>query len=495
LAVFCALALVACPSSDEPANPAPDASVSGPTGVGGNDSTSGPSGTAGTDPQGSSTTTSSGNAGAGGTSGPSGTGGTGGNGGSDNTGGQGGGSTIDASPPFANFCDLPGSVRFTGGGVVTVAGGVGSQAVKFLHLPVGFCAHYFGNIGNARQLRFAPNGDLFVASPTKGTTSGGANGRNAIVILADDDRDGAADGPGTNFLFGIEATQGMLFANGYFYYQDFFKVLRIPYHSGDRMTSAVGELVADTHLAYYTSTLHWTKSMDQADDGTIYVANGSDQDEQCDVARPFKGGIFKLDGTTAGKPVSKGFRNPTAVRCFRGHNLCFAAELSKDYSAAIGGREKLVPIRDGDDWGFPCCATKDMQYSDIPQRPDCSKITPDDVSFYIGDTPFGFDFERGRWAAPYSGAVFVALHGAAGPWTGERIVVVATDPGTGMPKPGSNVPGVTPGAMADFATGYDDGTRSHGRPTSIEFAADGRMFIGNDSNGDILWVAPFDLPR
>jgi glucose/arabinose dehydrogenase len=415
-------------------------------------------------------------------------------------GGQ-GGSTIDASPPYAHYCDLPGSIRYTSTGIFVVAGGVGTASISFLRMPAGFCAHYFGNVGNARQLRFAPNGDLFVASPTKGTTSGGLNGKNSILILPDDDRDGVADGaPVTFMMFGPNAaTQGILFANNYFYYQDDYRILRVPYRPGDRTPSAAGQQVADMHqngmVGYYTSPLHWTKSMDQADDGTIYVANGSDQEEACDASRPFRGGVVKLDGTIAGKPVSKGFRNPTAVRCFKGHNLCFAAELSKDYSASQGGREKLVPIRDGDDWGFPCCATKDLPYSDVVPRPDCSRITPDDVSFYIGDTPFGFDFERGRWAAPWSGAVFVALHGAAGSWAGERVVVVATDPATGMPKQGSNVPGVTPGAMADFMTGWEDGTRAHGRPTSIEFAPDGRMFVGNDTNGDIFWIAPLDLPR
>jgi glucose/arabinose dehydrogenase len=364
-------------------------------------------------------------------------------------------------------------------------------------MPVGFCAHYFGNIGNARQLRFAPNGDLFIASPTKGTTSGGANGRNAILILTDDDRDGAADGPAITYLSGINATQGILFANdGNFYYQDDAKIMRVSYRSGDRAPSGASALVTDMQAGgYNTSPLHWTKSMDQADDGSIYVANGSDQSESCVNTRPFVGGIVKLDASTGVKQVSKGFRNPTAVRCFKGHNLCMAAELSKDYSATYNGREKLVPIRQGDDWGFPCCATKDLPYTDLMQQPDCSTTTPDDVSFFIGDTPFGFDFERGRWAAPYSGSVFVALHGAAGSWLGERIVVVATDPATGLPKPGSNIPGTTPGAMADFATGWEDGSRAHGRPTSIEFAADGRMFVGNDTNGDIFWIAPLDLPR
>jgi hypothetical protein len=31
---------------------------------------------------------------------------------------------------------------------------------------------------------------------------------------------------------------------------------------------------------------------------------------------------------------------------------------------------------------------------------------------------------------------------------------------------------------------------NHGRPASITFAPDGRMFIGNDINGDIIWVSP-----
>jgi hypothetical protein len=49
--------------------------------------------------------------------------------------------------------------------------------------------------------------------------------------------------------------------------------------------------------------------------------------------------------------------------------------------------------------------------------------------------------------------------------------------------------------MSDFATGWDDMTRAHGRPATVEFASDGRMFVGNDNNGDIFWVAPLDLPR
>jgi len=82
------------------------------------------------------------------------------------------------------------------------------------------------------------------------------------------------------------------------------------------------------------------------------------------------------------------------VRCQRGHNLCFASELAKDYSAAEGGREKLVPIREGDDWGFPCCATRGLNYLNIDPSHDCAKPTPENVGVIIGDTPW--DIECGK---------------------------------------------------------------------------------------------------
>jgi glucose/arabinose dehydrogenase len=245
-----------------------------------------------------------------------------------------------------------------------------------------------------------------------------------------------------------------------------------------------------TDITVFSSGLHWPKALDQADDGTIYVANGANDGDICQAGRPFQGGVLKLDGTPGGAQVAKGFRNPIAIRCQRGHNLCFAAELSKDYSAGQGGREKLVPIHQGDDWGFPCCLARNVAAF---ANQDCSTVMPEDVGFLIGDTPFGFDFEPNKWPATYSGSIFVVLHGAAGTWTGARIVAVAIDPITGMPRQGSDVTMMNEGSMTDFATGWDDATHTHGRPAAITFASDGRMFVGNATNGDIIWIAPLEL--
>src|SRR5260370_26013388 len=174
-------------------------------------------------------------------------------------------------------CSLPGSVQFTNGGKVVVPGGttgamgcaMGSSDLSFLSVPLGFCAHYFGNVGNARQIRFAPGGELFVASPTASTTSGGPCGQNAIVVLADDNGDGLADAPIT-FLSGLPSTQGLLFANGYLYYQDRSQVMRVRYARGDRLPTGAPAKVADVGLSTVQDSLHWPNSIDVADDGTLY---------------------------------------------------------------------------------------------------------------------------------------------------------------------------------------------------------------------------------
>jgi glucose/arabinose dehydrogenase len=380
-------------------------------------------------------------------------------------------------------CSLPGSTVHSGGTITHVPGGPPAPNLDWLTVPDGFCVHYFGNVGNARQLRFAPGGELFVASPTTATTGDGPNGRAAIVVLPDDNHDGVADGTLT-FLANLPSTQGLLFNAGYFYYQDGTTIRRMAYRSGQRQGGSGGDVIAD--IKVYVSQLHWPKVFDVARDGTIFVTNGGDQDESCDPARPFHGGIVKLDGNGGVIEVAKGFRNPIALRCSPGHD-CFAAELSLDYSAAQGGREKIMPIRAGDDWGFPCCATKNLPYQNLTPVPDCSKIVAESLAFIIGETPFALEFDLGQWPAPYTHDLFVTLHGDFGSWVGARLVAIPTDSATGAPLAASDLDGSGP---KSFAAGWDDGKQDHGRPAALAMSPDGRLFLSNDMNGDIVWIAP-----
>jgi len=395
-------------------------------------------------------------------------------------------------PPPGSFCALAGSRVSVAGTTLVIPApkGVSEPDLSFMHLPDGFCVHYFATVAMARAIRFAPGGELFVAAPGQPVAGGAPVGAGAIFVVPDDNGDGYGDANIT-FQDNLPATQGMLFANGAFYYQDHTNVMAVPYSSGERVNTQTPTQMVN--ITVYTSSVHWPKTLDVSDDGTIYVTNGSDQDEACVSPHVFQGGVLAIDGSANGKEIAQGFRNPMYLRCQRGHDSCFVDEMTLDGSGGAGGREKTVLFAAGQDFGFPCCATRNVPFSGILPVPDCSGVQADIDSYKVSSSPFGLDFETGVWPAPFTGSVFIAMHGAFASWVGERIVTIQTDPSTGRPLPASNVDGSDTGAMSDFVTGYDDGSQSHGRPADITFAKDGRMVIANDANGVIVWVAPVGL--
>ena len=322
------------------------------------------------------------------------------------------------TPESGRFCTLPGAVIYTDAGQTIVPGATGQPSFSWLTLPIGFCAHHYATVANARQLRFAPGGELFVSSPSTHTVSGGLFGLGAIAVVPDDNGDGLGDSILT-FKANLPSTVGMLFANSAFYHQEGTQIVSQPYTSGQRADNGEDSLVED--ITVYKSAVHWPKTLDVSDTGSIFVGNGGDEPETCLQPMPFQGGVLQLDGTDGGRQVAMGMRNPIAVKCHRdGNDLCFAVELGLDESAV--GREKLLLIHSGDDWGYPCCASTNLPFSGVtvacpsnPSQqcpPDCSAVVQDTNSFLIGNTPFGFDFVDSQFPAPWSHKVIVSLHGA-----------------------------------------------------------------------------------
>jgi hypothetical protein len=210
---------------------------------------------------------------------------------------------------------------FTSSGPQIMPGGDPSApSLGWLTLPPGFCAHYYGTVPVARQLRFAPDGRLFVASPSAGTTGGGGNGLAAIMVLPDADQNGQADST-MAYLTGLPKTQGLLFTGGYLYFQgdpsgqgqNGYSVMRVPFKNGD--VSPTSSIETVTTITAPQSAGHWPKVMDVAQDGTIYVTNGGDQSDECVSTNPVRGAIFKIQPDGTSSEVAQGFRNPIALRC------------------------------------------------------------------------------------------------------------------------------------------------------------------------------------
>ncbi|HEV8267942.1 MAG TPA: hypothetical protein VGR00_06905, partial [Thermoanaerobaculia bacterium] len=162
---------------------------------------------------------------------------------------------------------------------------------------------------------------------------------------------------------------------------------------------------------------------------------------------------------------------------------CYGAELSGDGWDGLGGEEKLFEFVDGDDLGYPCCINKNVPNPSINPKPDCSKIGATVLPFTLHDTPFGFDWEKGKWPEPYRGALFVGLHGVFFSWVHTGLEWTPTDPVTHRPLR----------MTAPFLTGFGRNAPINGRVGDTLFAPDGRLFIADDQGGAIYWIAPKGL--
>ena len=347
----------------------------------------------------------------------------------------------------------------------------------------GFCLKSYAQIPEARGMVVAPNGDLFVASPSESAPGGASGGASAIFILSDDNHDGVAEVH--VFLSALDAVgtkptevHGLALGGGYLYFTTKATVWRTAYADGQRMATGVPENLGLP--ATYGTGGRWTHGLARSVGGTLYTSRGGYA--ACGGSTP-PGSISSIgaDGTLA--IVANGFRNPMYLRCHRTDEVCAAMELGDDETA--GAVEKMLNLRPSTDYGFPCCQSTGR--ASPSSTMSCTGVTKEDASFPLSNTPFGFDWEPGMWPAPYTNGVFVALHGSAyttPAWKGVNVVYAPTDPTTHMPTQD----------FAPFQGGWGPGgSMSLERPSDIAFSSDGRMFIADDTSGNIFWMAPTTL--
>jgi glucose/arabinose dehydrogenase len=346
----------------------------------------------------------------------------------------------------------------------------------------GFCLKSFAQIPEARGIVFAPNGDLFVAAPSESAPGGANGGPGAIILMSDDDHNRVAEAH--VFLSklddkGTKPTEvhGLALGGGFLYFTTKATVWRTPYTDGQREAMGYPE---DLGLpATYGTGGRWTHGLARSVSGTIYTSRGAYG--QCGVAPG--GDITSIGDAGALQPVATGFRNPMYMRCHRTDDVCAAMELGEDLLP--GATEKMLILHPSTDYGFPCCMTKGKPI-DNPMGATCVDVTKEDATFPLSNTPFGFDWERGIWPAPYTNGVFVAQHGSAyssPPWQGAAIVYAATDPQTHVPVQD----------WQPFQGGFGQGGSVLDRPSDIAFSSDGRMFFADDTSGNIFWMAPTTL--
>jgi len=365
-------------------------------------------------------------------------------------------------------------------------------------LPEGFEAEAFATgLESPRVIRFAPNGDMFVADSKA----------NAVRVFRLDESGGKATASGI-YAGNLHKPYGIAFypaANPrWIYIANSHSVVRFPYREGDLKAHGEPEVIVD----HIPETHHWTRDIVFSPDGKVlYLSVGSGSNVALDMSpEPFDGGLEKWNEThpvgaawdteerradvLAFDPDGKnerifatGLRNCSGmtVQPATGNLWCVVNE--RDELGDDVPFEYATEVREGKFYGWPW-----YYIGDHPdprhkgKRPDLAgKVTLPDVLIQAHSAPLGIAFYTGSsFPAEYKGDAFVTLHGSwnRGKRTGYKLVRLLFK--DGRPT----------GVYEDFATGFVSSDASvWGRPVGVAVAPDGSLFVSDDGSGTIWRIA------
>ncbi|MDB5735005.1 MAG: sorbosone dehydrogenase [Alphaproteobacteria bacterium] len=342
-------------------------------------------------------------------------------------------------------------------------------------VPKGFAVSVFADhLTNARWMAVAPNGDVFLAEPSKDA--------GKITLLRDTNGDGKADKTFTFASSGFQYPHGLAFQGGYLYVGDLQAIWRIPYRDGqtvagkpEKVTTRVDDLRPRGG--------HVTRDIAFGPDGALYLAMGSR-----DNISDFKPGaqVFKVNADGSMAEFASGLRNPVGIAFAPGTSTLYVTTNERDGLGDDLPPDYLTSVKPGGFYGYP--------YAYAGKNPDpvwgakdpakvAASITPD-VLFHAHSAPTGLAFYTGsQFPADYRGDAFVSLHGSwnAGNPTGYKVVRVHFTGG----KPDNG--------YENFATGFWNGmgtpgepAKVWGRPVGLAVARDGALLIADDV-ANVIW--------
>ncbi len=368
-----------------------------------------------------------------------------------------------------------------------------------LRVPPGFAVTLWAKgLEAPREMKVAPNGDVFVAETAAG----------AIRVLRQ--APGGSVPEATLFASGLEAPFGLAFFPAaeprWLYVGTSAAVLRLPYRAGDRVASGKPEVVVDLGIS---EGGHSTRDLAFTPDGSrLLVSVGSQSNDAEDMGRlpadrvsrlPFGASwddetkrADVLSFTTEGKDgqvFATGLRNCVGLAIAPSTGDAYCATNERDGLGDNVPPDYVTRVRAGGFYGWPWYYAGDHEDPRHKgERPDLAgKAVVPDVLVQPHSAPLAMTFYAAPADAPsafppaYRGSAFVALHGS---WnrakrTGYKVVRIPLENG------------VPTGAYDDFLIGFinkDDGV--WGRPVGVVVAADGALLVSEDENGTIWRVAP-----
>jgi glucose/arabinose dehydrogenase len=386
-------------------------------------------------------------------------------------------------------------------------------------LPPGFCALVAAdNLGPARHMAVAPNGDLYVALMTSGGRGQPQTGGGAVAL-----RDANGDGRfEIKEPFGSGSTTGIALRNGYVYLAHPTTVDRVKLTAGQLKPTGAAETIV-TGLP--SDRQHEDKGIAFDGAGSLYINVGAPSNacqnpdrrpgakgmDPCPILEKH-GGIWKFDENTMGQTQEQGTRFATGLRQMTAitwqdralyivmHNrdqldtfwpMNFTAKDNAERPA-----EGLYRASTGSDFGWPYCffdyTTKKLvlnpEYGgDGKEVGRCTKFTAPIAAYPAHWAPVDIKFYTGtQFPAKYRNGAFIAFHGS---WNRAP-----------LPQAGYNVTfqpfagGKPSGEFEVFADGFAGKTplanpgQAVARPDGVAQAPDGSLYISESQKGKIWRV-------
>lgn len=387
-------------------------------------------------------------------------------------------------------------------------------------LPQGFCAVVAAdNLGFARHITVAKNGDVYVALQAHR----GRDGKNVgggVVALRDTEGNGKLTtkeviGEGTNLT-------GVQLRNGYMYVASPTQVIRYKMTPGQLKPTGEAEIVvADLP----EQRMHEDKGVAFDGKGGLYVNVGAPsnacqaQDRRAKVPGQdpcplleTHGGIWKFDENKLNQKQSDGVKYATGLRqmpAITWHDGALWVTMnSRDQLDTLWGdmftsqenaerpAEPMYRVEQGDNFGWPFCFF-DYGQQKMLLNPEyggdgktagrCSDFKAPIATFPAHWAPVAMTFYDGSmFPAKYKGGAFIAFHGS---WNRAP-----------MPQDGYNVSfqpfanGKPSGKFEVFASGFTGTDKlmnpnaAVARADGVAVAADGSLYISDSQKGKIWRV-------
>ncbi len=347
-------------------------------------------------------------------------------------------------------------------------------------------------IANPRAIRFAPNGDLFIANSEQGQ----------VLVLP-----GGKAGTPQVFIKGLNQPYGVAFYPAdkpqWIYIAENDGLKRYPYKAGDSKVEGKPEPV----ITGVAPNHHWTRDVVFSPDGkTLYYSIGSGSNVGDGTMNPTpKGGLdawikahplgVAWDGEERRAAViatdpdgqneryfATGLRNCAGMTLQPATGNVWCVVNERDELGDNIPFEYATALKDGAFYGWPWFYNgghADPRWSQTPRDDIKDKVTVGDVLFQAHSAPLNIAFETGDGlGADNKGDAFVAMHGSWNRDTRTGYKIVKLDIGAD---------GKATGTYQDFVTGFvvsDDDV--WGRPVGVAFDKAGDLYFSEDGSGT-LW--------